>query len=183
MFFLCLCGSIGIGFLHATAQKEVSMFLLYLVPIIVGANYLEKAPAYTITTVALITWSAAYLSLDAPQSKLLFLWNVFARVVLFFGTTLYTQVLLARIESERALRLEMERLQQASAPLATPQLACDECGRLGTSRHEWVSPLEFLRSVVHAEIHSCICPDCLDKTKNLLASNREAAADQTSQKP
>jgi membrane protein implicated in regulation of membrane protease activity len=142
------------------------MFLLYLGPIIVAAHFLKPVPAITISTFALIVWTVAYLYTYGSLSLHITAWNILVRVLLFYATTFYTLFLVTKLREEKLARREIERLQRRANPLSGIHLSCDQCGNINTSDNRWVSPLDFLRTIAHAEIHTCICPSCVDKIKS-----------------
>lgn len=145
--------TLAVWALDSVVQFEISLFILYLVPIGVAAHLGVPYSGYALAFLASIAWFVSNNGVDPRLQGALGVWNIFTRVVVFFGLALYASRL--RVAQEKS----SEARESASVLPAMPQLVCERCERVSDRSGEWSSPLQFLKK--SGELHSCICPGCV----------------------
>ncbi len=137
---------------------EVSLFILYLVPIGFAAHLGLPNSGYLIAVLSSVAWFVSNNGVDPRLQGALGVWNIFTRVAVFFGLAFYAERMRSIQCKEREAR---EALDSAAKESPVPQLVCERCSKVSDKGGEWNSALDFLKKAAAGKIHSCICPDCV----------------------
>lgn len=158
---------IGLGLLDAQISREMTFFILYLVPLGIGAYFLDAKFTIGLAVITTLTWVVSDC-LTNPQyaHSSILLWNVCARSFAFFGLAVLIHHFRSLLDRQREIIEEYKLAAGNVRTLDGTHLLCDTCGRLASNDNRWLSPVEFITEKSHASLHSCICPSCLGKHKS-----------------
>lgn len=134
---------------------EVSMFVIYLIPIGVAAHLGLPHSGYALAALSAVAWFVSNNGVDPRLQGVLGVWNIFTRLAVFFGLAFYAERLRMAHAMERAAR------EAAAVAPSVPQLVCEQCSKVSDKGGEWNSPLEFLKKAGEGKLHLCICPNCI----------------------
>lgn len=148
--------------LDSSVPFEISMFAVYLVPIGICAHFGLRGTAYLVALLSTTAWFFSNQSVDPRLHGLVGVWNIFTRVLVFFGLAGYGHLVSFLQESLTAAKSRVEDLIANRNPLSVPQLVCERCQRIAGRDKTWVSPLDFVRQNAPEGLHACICPGCLE---------------------
>lgn len=157
---------ICLGLLDAQIPREVTFFVIYLVPLTIGAYLLSARATVVLAIIASLTWMVSDHLTNAGYSNYsIFWWNFFVRSAAFFGVAAIIQYFHGALERQKEIAREYKALAEAARTLDGSHLLCDSCGRLASENDRWLTPIEFINEKSQVTLHSCICPTCLEKSK------------------
>ena len=158
---------LGLGLLDAQVSREMTFFVLYLVPLGIGAYFLDLKFSVGLVAVTTSTWVISdYLTNPQYTHGSIFLWNVGVRSFAFCGLAFLIHHFRTLLERQREIIEEYKLAASNVRTLDGTHLLCDTCGRLASNDNRWLSPIEFITEKSQASLHSCICPTCLGKHKS-----------------
>jgi len=130
---------------------EVSVFLLYTVPVALGTRWLGNAmgAAMAVSGTALWMW-ADKVSGHAYSHEWFLYVNAITRMFCFFLTMVAVRYVMAQ-KREIATLL---RAFSGDVPV------CQQCDRIGADDGYWRSVESYLIEFGEAQVHHKVCPDC-----------------------
>lgn len=139
------------GYLDLATGFEVSVFLVYVVPVALATRWLGPAWGSLTALFATAVWVWADQASGHQYSHAWFLYvNALNRLACFL-----LAVGVIRHVRARHRRLE-DRLQALTAQLAV----CTRCDKVSTSDHYWRTFEDHLREVAGVHPLHKVCPDC-----------------------
>ena len=97
----------GVGCLHHYAGTDISLMLLYAIPVLLSAWFCGRAEGLLIALGAALTWLIVnFIHIEPNESKAILTWNAFTRFGIF-ALIAYTVALQSRLRSA----LEREKLR------------------------------------------------------------------------
>lgn len=141
----------AVGYLDAKTGYEVSVFLLYTVPVGLATRWLGTAGGLCTAAAATGVWVLAdqYSGHVYSQAWILYV-NAFNRMVCF----------ILAVATIRYLRTRQLALLRQIEAFAGDMAACGQCHRLAGADGYWRTSEEYLREFGGAEVHHKVCPDC-----------------------
>lgn len=145
----------AVGYLDAETGYEVSVFLLYTVPVGLATRWLGGMGGLCTAFAATAIWVLAdkYSGHVYSHAWILYV-NAFNRMVCFI-----LAVAAIRYLRTRQLAL-LRRIEAFSGDMA----ACGQCHRLAGKDGYWRTTEDYLREFGGAEVHPKVCPDCARRT-------------------
>lgn len=141
----------AVGYVDAVTGYEVSVFLLYTVPVALATRRLGTAAGLLTAVAATAVWVLADMRSGHVYSRAWILYvNAFNRMVCFV-------LAVAAIRYLRARQLALLRQIEA---FSGQMAACGQCHRLAGADGYWRSVDDYLREFGGAELHQKVCPDC-----------------------
>lgn len=146
---------------------EVSVFLLYTVPVALATRWLGNAMGAAMAVLGTVLWIWADKVSGHAYSHAWFLYiNALTRLFCFFLTMVAVRYVMAQ-KQEIATLL---RAFSGEVPV------CRQCDRLGDADGYWRSFENYLVEFGRAQVHHKVCPDCARR-----AYARAAYRDQSDQ--
>lgn len=140
-----------IGYVDAVTGYEVSLFLLYTIPVALATRYLGTRGGVLTAVAATGVWVWADASSGHAYSQPWILYvNAFNRMVCF----------LLAVGALRYVRDRGRAWQRRIDAFTGEVPLCTQCHRVGDGVGYWRSPEEHLREFGGADIHHKVCPDC-----------------------
>ena len=157
---------ICLGLLDAQIPREVTFFVIYLLPLSIGAYLLSTRATIVLALISSLTWMISdYLTNPSYTHHSIFFWNFFVRSAAFFGISAIIQYFRSALDHQKEIIEEYRLASQNTATLEGSHLLCDSCGRLASQNDRWLTPLDFITETPQVTLHSCICPTCLGRLK------------------
>lgn len=140
-----------VGYLDTVTGYEVSVFLLYTVPVALATRRLGTMAGVLTAVLATAVWVLADLHSGHVYSRPWILYvNALNRMACFI-------LAVAAIRYLRGRQVALLRQIEAfSGQLA----ACGQCHRLAGTDGYWRTVDDYLREFGGAELHQKVCPDC-----------------------
>lgn len=130
---------------------EVSVFLLYMLPVALATRWLGVSGGVLTATLATVLWVAADTGSGHRYSHDWFLYvNAANRWVCFMLT----------VALIRYLKVRREALLKQVRALTGDMTVCHTCQRVGAQDGYWRPFENYLIEVAHADVHHKVCPDC-----------------------
>lgn len=141
----------AVGYVDTVTGYEVSVFLLYTVPVALATRRLGTAAGVLTAMAATAVWVLADLHSGHVYSRAWILYvNAFNRLVCF-------TLAVAAIRYLRTRQLALLRQIEA---FSGQMSACGQCHRLAGRDGYWRNVDDYLREFGGAELHHKVCPDC-----------------------
>lgn len=140
-----------VAVLDAETGYEVSVFLLYMLPVAAGTHYLGKWAGVAVSLLSTVAWAWAdhWSGHTYSQDWILFI-NALNRLCCF----LLAVVAIQYVEERRAAVAERLRAFTGEVP------GCTQCQRLCGEDGHWRSPAAYLGEFGGAQVLPKACPDC-----------------------
>lgn len=141
----------AVGYIDSITGYEVSVFLLYVLPVGLATRRLGTAAGVLTALLAAVVWVWADVQSGHAYSRPWILYvNAFNRLVCFMLTVAAIRYLRAR---RSAL---LRQIEAFSGQIGS----CVQCDRLSDKDGYWRGLEEYLREFGGAELHQKVCPDC-----------------------
>lgn len=141
----------GVGYLDAVTGYEVSVFLLYTVPVALATRWMGTFGGLMTAAAATAVWVLADQHSGHTYSHEWILYvNAFNRMMCF----------ILAVAAIRYLRARQRDLLRQIEAFSGQMAACGQCHRLSGSDGYWRSVDDYLREFGGAEVHQKVCPDC-----------------------
>lgn len=155
------------AYIDVATGYEVSVFLLYAIPVAIATRRLGKPAGLLVSFAATLLWVWADVTSGHAYSQPWFLYvNAVNRLVCFFLT-----VAAIRYVTTQKGQL-MARLNAFNGDVPV----CQSCHRIGAEDGYWRPAESYLVEFGEARIHHKVCPDCARR-----AYAREAYRDRVDQ--
>jgi hypothetical protein len=139
------------GLVDYTTGTEVSVFLLYLMPVMLATRWLGAGAGTWAALGAGAVWVLADVACGHVYSHEWILWiNAANRLVTF----LLAVVLVAHVSRDRDQAVQ--RWQGLTQSLS----ACQRCDKVRAQDGQWRTPLQHLEELGGAQIQTKVCADC-----------------------
>jgi hypothetical protein len=139
------------AYIDLATGYEVSVFLLYMLPVALATRCLGLAAGLLTTVGATMLWVGADILSGHQYSEPWFLYiNAGDRMVCFL-----LAVALIRHASARR-----DALRKQIMALTGDMAVCNACHRVGDGEGYWRPFETHLIEVAHATVHHKVCPDC-----------------------
>lgn len=137
--------------LDATTGYEVSVFLLYTIPVAMSTRHLGVHAGVVVSLLAAVAWALAdqWSGHTYSQDWILAI-NAFNRLCCF----LLAVIAIRYIEERRAEVASRLRAFTGEVP------HCTQCDKLCGEDGHWRSPENYLSELGGAEVLAKVCPDC-----------------------
>lgn len=140
-----------IGYVDAVTGYEVSLFLLYTIPVALATRFMGTAAGFLTAVAATGVWVWADVGSGHAYSQP---WILYVNAVNRMASFMLAVVALRYLRDRgRAWR---KRIQAFSGDVPL----CTQCHRVGDELGCWRSTEEHLREFGGAEVHHKVCPDC-----------------------
>lgn len=140
-----------VAVLDAETGHEVSVFLLYMLPVAAGTHYLGKWAGVGVSLLSTVAWAwADHWSGHTYSQDWILLINALNRLCCF----LLAVVAIQYVEERRAAVAERLRAFTGEVP------SCTQCQRLCGEDGHWRSPAAYLGEFGGAQVLAKACPDC-----------------------
>jgi len=144
-----------VGYIDAVTGYEVSVFLLYIVPVALATRRMGTAAGLLTAMIATAVWVWADMYSGHVYSRPWILYvNAFNRMMCF----------ILAVAAIRYLRVRQTALLQQIEAFSGQLAACAQCHRLAGTDGYWLAAEDYLREIGGAEIHHKVCPDCARRT-------------------
>lgn len=139
------------AYIDLATGYEVSVFLLYMLPVALATRWLGVPGGVLTAALATVLWVAADMASGHRYSHAWFLYvNAANRWVCFMLT----------VAVIRYLKVRKAALLQQVRALTGDMTVCHTCHRVGAQDGYWRPFENYLTEVAHADIHHKVCPDC-----------------------
>jgi hypothetical protein len=155
-----------VAVLDAVTGYEVSVFLLYTIPVALVAHFVGAGAGVFMSLLSAVAWILAdrWSGHRYPHEWILYV-NAFNRWCCFLLAVMAVQY----IEQRRAMVAARLRAFTGAVP------SCANCQRLRGEDGHWRTPAAYLSELGGAEVLSKVCPDCA-RRGYALAGCRHAAS-------
>jgi hypothetical protein len=138
-------------YIDVVTGYEVSVFLLYAIPVAIATRRLGNGAGLLTSLVATLLWVLADVMSGHTYSRPWFLYvNAFNRLVCFF-------LAMATI---RYVTTQKSRLMARIDAFTGDVPVCQSCHRIGADDGYWRPAESYLAEFGQAQIHHKVCPDC-----------------------
>lgn len=139
------------GVIDALTGFEISVFLLYTVPVGLATRYFGARAGVWVSFMATLVWIVAdRWSGHAYTQDWILYFNACNRFACFALT----------VAAIRHVDLRHQRLQDRLQALTSDVHACTQCSRIGAEDGYWRTAERYLVEKGGAQVHHKVCPDC-----------------------
>lgn len=163
-----------VAVLDAATGYEVSVFLLYTIPVALSTHYLGTRAGVLVSVLAIVAWVSADRWAGHTYTRdWILLVNAFNRFCCF----LLAVMAIRFVEERRAAMVQRLRAFTGEVP------HCTQCDKLCGEDGHWRAPEAYLSELGGAEVLPKVCPDCARRGYARAAYREQLDADDAALSP
>jgi hypothetical protein len=141
---------LGVGYLDAVTGYELSVFLLYILPVALAAHFMGLRAGVATALLACLTWAVAdRVSGHRYSHDWYFYVNAMHRLACFL-----LAVVALRFVALRGILRKIGGTRSEQVPV------CQQCHRLGANDGYWRSIESYFSEIRGTQVQRKVCPDC-----------------------
>ncbi|MGC4060842.1 MAG: hypothetical protein QM749_08320 [Aquabacterium sp.] len=143
------------AYIDVVTGYEVSVFLLYTIPVAIATRRLGNAVGLAVSVAATLLWIWSDVITGHAYSHQWFLYmNAFNRFVCFLLT----------MATIRYVSIQKDELMARIRAFSGEVPVCQQCHRVGADDGYWRSFENYLTEFGQAKVSNKVCPDCARRT-------------------